>query len=561
MKRTDKRQQWLSRGILVSAIAVMAAAVWFGGQAQRDASERGSAKVDAGTQLLTARLDMETGIRGFLLTGQESFLDPYRKGVASYTATQDRALGIADDARLGDLLDDQEMLTGSWVTLAKASIERRRLGKTSSVTALRVRKQLMDRFRTANGSYLERAHQTSADDERQAQVILVGLIVALGAVGFLFGYLLVDRPAGRARRRRAQQAEFGELLQFTASEREAQALVGAQLERVAPGSTAAVLAINNSENRLNAATDLADDSVLCDKLRTAVPTACLAIRRGKQFGRREGDDQLVECELCGAKAGSSLCMPALVGGEIIGSVLLTRPEGAFTELQARRLEETVAQAAPVLGNLRNLAIAETRAVTDSLTGLSNTRAATETLGVMAAFASRTAQSLSAVLIDLDHFKRVNDNYGHQIGDEVLAAVGETLKGELRASDFIARYGGEEFLVLLQATPKESAAMVAEKMRHAVRRMRVSGLASRVTASFGVATIPDDAGDADGVLRAADEALYAAKDAGRDTVVTHGETQMAADAKSNGSGAQPDEGRSTPPAEVSSIARSAAGDAQ
>jgi diguanylate cyclase (GGDEF)-like protein len=549
---TKHRQRWLSRAILATAIAAMGLTVWFGGQAQRHASTRGAEEIAAGNDLLTARLDMETGLRGFLLTGREAFLDPYRKGVQGYVEALERAREL-ESGELDRRLDEQDALTDRWVTLARSGIRRRRAGDLPSPAALAARKREMDSFRRANSAYLDAVGSRSEDRERSAHTLLVGLIVGLGLIGFLAGYLLVDRPAAKARRRRNEQSEFGELLQFAASEQEAQALVGRQLERAAPGSRATVLAINNSENRLRPATDLAEDSPLAAKLRTAVPGACLSIRRGKEFRRRDGEEQLVECELCGAQRGSAVCMPALVGGEIIGSVLVTRPEGDFTAVQTRRLEETVSQAAPVLGNLRNLAIAETRAVTDSLTGLANSRAATETLSVMAAFASRSAQPLSAILVDLDHFKRVNDTYGHQIGDEVLGATGQTLKAELRASDFIARYGGEEFLVLLQGTSKESAAGVAEKMRQALRRMQVAGLASRVTASFGIATIPDDAGDGDGVLRSADEALYAAKEAGRDRVVAHGGNAPGKD--------QPSPGRSRSPDGVANIAPSESGVAQ
>jgi diguanylate cyclase (GGDEF)-like protein len=245
------------------------------------------------------------------------------------------------------------------------------------------------------------------------------------------------------------------------------------------------------------------------------------VRRGKEFRRGTGQETLIECELCGDRGSSSLCSPALVGGEIIGSVLVTRDEGDIDAGSAHRIEQTTTLAAPVLGNLRNLAVAETRAVTDSLTGLANSRAATETLKVMAAFAGRSSQPLSAVLVDLDHFKTVNDNYGHQVGDEVLAAAAQSLKDSVRSSDFVARYGGEEFLVLLQGTDKQTAAEVAEKMRRGLAYINVPGFAGRVTASFGVSTIPDDAGESDLLLRTADEALYAAKDGGRDRVTLHG----------------------------------------
>ena len=98
----------------------------------------------------------------------------------------------------------------------------------------------------------------------------------------------------------------------------------------------------------------------------------------------------------------------------------------------------------MLGNLRNLALAQLRAATDPLTGLPNQRSVQDTLKRMVAQASRTITPLAAVLVDLDHFKQINDVYGHDRGDEVLAAVGVAFRNVIREADFVGRYGGEEF---------------------------------------------------------------------------------------------------------------------
>jgi diguanylate cyclase (GGDEF)-like protein len=182
-----------------------------------------------------------------------------------------------------------------------------------------------------------------------------------------------------------------------------------------------------------------------------------------------------------------------------------------------RIRESVTQAAPVLANLRNLAIAEIRAATDALTGLPNNRAVGDTLRRMVAQAGRAVSPLSAVLLDLDHFKHVNDAHGHSRGDEVLAAVAVAMRSSLRESDFVGRYGGEEFLILLPDTGKQQAALVAEKVRAGVETLYVSSLDRKVTASLGVASLPEDCGDADTLLRAADRALYSAKGRGRNRV--------------------------------------------
>jgi diguanylate cyclase (GGDEF)-like protein len=173
----------------------------------------------------------------------------------------------------------------------------------------------------------------------------------------------------------------------------------------------------------------------------------------------------------------------------------------------------------VLANLRNLAFAETRALTDALTGLANKRSIEDTLKRMSAQAGRSLSPLAAVMLDLDHFKQINDLFGHDRGDDVLAAVGLTITQVLRDSDFAGRYGGEEFLVLLPDTNREGALETAERLRAALGAMRVPGEERKVTASLGVAVLPDDAGDSAQLLRHADRALYAAKQAGRNRVET------------------------------------------
>jgi diguanylate cyclase (GGDEF)-like protein len=171
----------------------------------------------------------------------------------------------------------------------------------------------------------------------------------------------------------------------------------------------------------------------------------------------------------------------------------------------------------VLGNLRNLALAETRAATDSLTGLANARASHDTLKRMVAQAFRTETPLTAILLDLDHFKQINDRFGHARGDDVLAAVGALLDSTKRESDFIGRLGGEEFLLLLPDTGGSDNLVVAEKIRDAVSAIAVPGVDTLITASLGLAVYPDDAADPETLLRHADRALYTAKANGRNRV--------------------------------------------
>jgi diguanylate cyclase (GGDEF)-like protein len=214
--------------------------------------------------------------------------------------------------------------------------------------------------------------------------------------------------------------------------------------------------------------------------------------------------------------GTSCCVPLTVGGEVIGSVLLSGPE-PYSEAEEQRIRESVGQAAPVLANLRNLAVAEIRAATDGLTGLPNKRAVTDALKRTFAQAATTQAPLSLLLLDLDHFKQVNDQRGHQVGDQVLANVGATLRNVLRARDFAGRNGGEEFAVLLPDTSITEALEIAERVRVAVAEISLPGSDVSVTASVGVAVFPDHASTPDRLERLADAALYLAKRQGRNRV--------------------------------------------
>ncbi len=323
------------------------------------------------------------------------------------------------------------------------------------------------------------------------------------------------RRVRRALRPEEDQAEFADTMQLADDETEAHYLLKRHLERAVPHSTVTVLNRNNSADRLEAMTELAPGSCLMTTLQHAAPRACLAIRSGRTHREDDGRAALLACEVCSGCAGSSSCTPLSVGGEVIGAVLVNPPYAPTAE-QGERVSTSVGQAAPILANLRNLAIAEMRAATDSLTGLPNKRAVYDTLKRMLAQASRTITPFALLLIDLDHFKEINDRLGHPVGDQALADVAVALTSTMRDSDFAGRNGGEEFAVMLPDTDLEGALQTAEKIRLAIADVEVPGDAV-LTASIGVALYPQHATSTDRLERLADAALYVAKRSGRNRV--------------------------------------------
>ena len=159
-------------------------------------------------------------------------------------------------------------------------------------------------------------------------------------------------------------------------------------------------------------------------------------------------------------------------------------------------------------------------LTDALTGLGNRRRLDQALAIEISRAARTGGTLSAIMADVDHFKRVNDVYGHGAGDKVLARVGAILKSKTRATDIVARFGGEEFVVLMPLSGLGQAAAKAEQLRCALAAEHIEPLAVPVTSSFGVAElIPGEDGEA--FLHRVDAALYSAKEGGRNRVAAAG----------------------------------------
>jgi diguanylate cyclase (GGDEF)-like protein len=372
------------------------------------------------------------------------------------------------------------------------------------------------------GALIGRENADGRDDQAQASAssrrarwLIAGAVIAAILATIGLGWTAIRRLK-RAVEPGEDQIEFADTLQLAEDEDEAHQLLQRHLERTVSHSTVTVLNRNNSADRLEAVTALPTDSPLIATLAHAEPRACLAVRSGRSHEEDSHRPALLGCPVCAQCPGSSTCTPLTVGGEVIGSVLVNRPV-RYNGSEQQHIRDSVGQAAPVLANLRNLAIAELRAATDSLTGLPNKRAVGDTLKRMLAQASRTFTPLSLLLLDLDHFKDINDRFGHPAGDQALANVGAALRSVIRDSDFAGRNGGEEFAVMLPNTDASGAVLTADKIRAAIAEISLPGLELAITASVGIATYPDHATGPDRLESLADSALYLAKRTGRDRI--------------------------------------------
>lgn len=380
-----------------------------------------------------------------------------------------------------------------------------------------------------------RADSTHAG--RIAELATVGVIAGLSLLVGATGALMAGRAHRLDRRRsraehefRNAQVELAESLQVARTEAEAYALLRRHIERTVPGSDVVVLRRDGDQEHVEPATFVPEGTVLARRLDESGTLACLAIRTGRSHTTGNGGERLLACTLCGGGGRRSLCVPVVIGAEVVASVLVEHRD-EVSEVERLRILDSVAQSAAVLQGLRNLAVAEARAGADGLTGLANARAVNASLRRMMAQSGRALSSLSLVVLDVDYLHRLNETLGHGKGDVALSAVAATMSSLLRSSDLAGRLEGGEFVLVLPDTHKDGAIEVAEKLRLALTRLEVPNVEWALSASFGVATFPDDAVEAEEVLRLGRAACRAAKAAGRNSVEAAGTWGLNLDADS------------------------------
>jgi diguanylate cyclase (GGDEF)-like protein len=251
---------------------------------------------------------------------------------------------------------------------------------------------------------------------------------------------------------------------------------------------------------------------------------CFAMRRGQPHEAVDPRASLLCRHLGDAPGNSYLCVPLTVYGETLGLFCLvgdakSEPDRVGRNRLAVAVSETIKLC---LSNLRLQAKLREQAIQDPLTGLANRRYLEESLPRELHRASRAQSSLCVAMLDLDHFKRLNDTLGHDSGDSLLREVGRVLTEKLRKSDIACRYGGEEFALVLPNSSLADIFQRIEGIRLAVRDLQIrqgDRLLGAVTVSAGVAEAREGL-TARELLREADEALYAAKHAGGDRVVLY-----------------------------------------
>ena len=321
-------------------------------------------------------------------------------------------------------------------------------------------------------------------------------------------------------------SELGSRLQACQTAEEAYVEIGIAAEQLFPKWAGALCAISASRTAVETVADWGKPT---QGERVFAPDECWALRLGRPQALRSGEKWAPCRHIDMTNVTDSLCVPLMAQGEALGILTLqkVRGEGEQEPLARssgeaeRRLAAVLAeQVGLALGNLRLRETLRNQSICDPLTGLFNRRYMEESLEREFSRANRKKSHVAFIMMDIDHFKRFNDTYGHQAGDALLRGLGELLKRNTRGQDIACRYGGEEFAIVLCETSLDGALQRSEILRQQVKQMCVehaSQLLGAISISMGVALYPDHGATIGDVLKAADQALYCAKREGRDRV--------------------------------------------
>lgn len=517
-----------------------------------DALKEGAAKERAYNAVLNLLKDAETGQRGYLIGSDEAFLAPYNAGVAGLPAALEDLERHAASPQEKSLVARITELSRAKVNEMDRAIRVKKHGDAQAaldIVASQRGKQLMDQLRELLGRQL-RVLAEQRNTLREDITVALRYNTALGIGASLASFVLIccaiyvaarslNERAEAARQSQALADSNARLAQLAATRADRLSITADMLQaldsvktpaelgrvlpvflrKLMPDSSGAVYIYRNSRDLLELK---ASWGTVGDVPDMVAPDDCWGLRLGKVH--MASPEHSLCCDHGDAWLAShatQTCVPMISQGDVIGVLVIAEDKRDGSPLE-HALVVTLAEQLSLA--ISNVALRETlrhQSTIDPLTALYNRRFFDESLKRELARAQRSRSACSVIMVDLDHFKRINDTYGHDGGDLVLKAAAQTIVERVRASDVVCRYGGEELVLMLPDCRAEEAAKCAESIRASLAEILIQyqgQTISGISASFGVAQWPGRANGEQELLQAADRALYAAKKGGRNRVV-------------------------------------------
>jgi diguanylate cyclase (GGDEF)-like protein len=506
------------------------------------ALETEAAQIEAA---LAALVDAETGFRGYALTADASYLEPYYQGLERLRAieTSSPALFEGKVEADGSTLPFADLIARRLALFEQGIAEIKSNGAMAggSVEMVGQGKPIMDMIRKEIGE-LRAQRQTQiavlSGDLDTRNALAFGLVTAAGIIAIALSIAQFFAFNRQLRRREQSEtalqlrsreielaADMTNALQAVPTREESLLVIADYSSQIVADMTGALYTYNSSRDQLVLSASWGNPALKSELVESFGPDQCWALRRGTAYMAHSGRHGL-NCHHVRGAPHSYMCVPIAAQGAVYGVLHLASP-AATPEIAFEGILET----ARGLANRLSLALANmdlrerlrSLAIRDPLTGLFNRRVLDEILARELARADRAHSRLGVAMIDIDHFKGFNDQFGHKAGDIVLKSVCDQIAKMLRRSDLACRYGGEEIVALLPDIDAENGVRVCEKLREAVASIELGELvpgALHVTVSIGFSLYPDLCGDAADLLPSADRAMYAAKRAGRNQVAVY-----------------------------------------
>lgn len=481
--------------------------------------------------ILSLISEAEAALYGLVLTGQPEFTMALNRATevlgdreAALMHRPTMSPNSAGEAGLASILSDLPALQQAWTNAADVANDHR---LTDALKALQAA-HAFERSARMRGALIRELNRQSSAAARQSERTDIWLLVlrsasTLGMVMTVTVMLLVGRrigrsiEAGRAATIRVEQLfEMGDMLQSAVDIQDIYEVLRAAALRLLPDLSGALYVFNNSHDRLDLAVQWGVRATeLVDHM---APSACWALKRGKAH-LNDTATGMLRCLHCGGD-WTTLDIPMTARGQLFGMLQIAAvgPAAAARLEEARPVAEAVGDAMSLA--LSNAALRDqlrNQALRDGLTTLYNRRFLEEVLVRLCVESEQRRSSIAMIMLDLDHFKKLNDTHGHTMGDTVLREVAAAILTSLRATDVACRYGGEELVILLPDCPLEIAIGKAEQIRSRITNLSFE-TGVTVTASLGVGALPDTSNSAQSLLASADAALYRAKTMGRNRVI-------------------------------------------